>query len=133
MRPLTEEWLSLADGDYRTMRREFRVTEEPNYRGVCYHAQQCVEKLFKAFFHTNRISFPKTHDIAELIELKLAVRPEWEKLIPVAGNLTKYATDTRYPGDPFYSGEASEAVNICERIRPIVLQALNDLDQFRLE
>ncbi|HWF44099.1 MAG TPA: HEPN domain-containing protein [Candidatus Kapabacteria bacterium] len=133
MRPLTEEWLSLANGDYRTMRREFRVTEEPNYRGVCYHAQQCVEKLFKAFLHANRIAFPKTHDIVELIELALPLRPEWEKLIPAAGELTKYATDTRYPGDPFYSDETEQAVETCEQIRPLVLNALNELDQLRLE
>jgi HEPN domain-containing protein len=133
MRPITEEWLSLADGDYRTMRREFHVTEEPNFRGVCYHAQQCVEKLFKAFLHANHIAFPKTHDITELIELALPLRPEWEKLIPVAALLTKYATDTRYPNDPFYPAETKEAVDICERIRPLVLHALQQLDQLRLE
>ena len=132
MKPLTDEWISYAMGDYRTMRREHRVIEDPTYQSVCYHAQQCIEKLLKAFLHENGIPFPKTHDIASLIELALPIRPEWDSLIEVAGELTKYATGPRYPGDPVYPEDADEASQICEGMRKVLLDALNNLDQLRL-
>jgi HEPN domain-containing protein len=115
------------------MRREHRVIEEPSYSAVCFHAQQCVEKLVKAFLHAHAIYFPKTHDIKELFTLALPIRPEWNVLIEPNAFLTDYAIDTRYPGDTPYKAEADEAVAACESIRTIVLKAFKDLDQLRLE
>jgi HEPN domain-containing protein len=45
MNDVVQEWVSKAEGDYRTANREFAVTDEPNFDAVCYHAQQCIEKL----------------------------------------------------------------------------------------
>lgn len=49
MNPLTLEWIAKAEGDYVTMQREFEAQNNPNYDGVCFHAQQCAEKYFKAY------------------------------------------------------------------------------------
>ncbi|WP_245393721.1 hypothetical protein [Allomeiothermus silvanus] len=38
MNDVVQEWVSKAEGDYRTANREFAVTDEPNYDAVCYHA-----------------------------------------------------------------------------------------------
>jgi HEPN domain-containing protein len=133
MSPLTQEWLNKAAEDYRTMKREYRVIEEPSYSAVCFHAQQCVEKLLKAFLHVNSIYFPKTHDIKELFTLTVPVRPEWHILIQPNAFLTAYAIDTRYPGDTPYKEEADEAVAACENVRAIILKAIKDIDQLRLE
>jgi HEPN domain-containing protein len=133
MSPITQEWLEKAAGDYRTMRREHLVTEEPSYNAVCFHAQQCIEKLLKAFLHANQTYFPKTHDIAELLKLTLPLRPEWAVLILPNKFLTEFAVDTRYPGDSAFKEEADDAVAACERMRQIILQAFKDLDQLRLE
>ncbi len=133
MSPLTQEWLNKAAEDYRTMKREYRVIVEPSYSAVCFHAQQCVEKLLKAFLHTNAIYFPKTHDIKELFTLTLSVRPEWHLLIEPNAFLTSYAIDTRYPGDTPYKAEADEAVAACENVRVIILKAIKEFDQLRLE
>ena len=132
MMPLTKRWLNKAAEDFRVMRREFRNTEEPAYNAICFHAQQCVEKLLKGFLQENQIHFPKTHDIRDLINLALPIRPEWEKLIAPADVLTRYAVDARYPDDEAYREDAEEAVVICEKIRKIVLDALEASDQLRL-
>jgi len=114
------------------MRREHRVLEDPSYDAVCFHAQQCAEKLLKAFLHTHDIYFPRTHDIGELLMLALPVRPEWSALVPRYKFLTDFAVDSRYPGESAFKEEADEAVEACEELRKIVLREFRDLDQLRL-
>ncbi len=133
MMPLTKRWLNKAAEDFWVMRREFRNTEDPAYNAICFHAQQCVEKLLKGFLQENDIHFPKTHDIRDLINLALPIRPEWEKLIAPAEVLTRYAIDSRYPDDEAYREDAEEAVAVCEKLRRIILDSFGDLDQLRLE
>ncbi len=43
MKPITAEWVAKAEADFATMERECRATENPNYDGICFHAQQCAE------------------------------------------------------------------------------------------
>ncbi len=128
----TKRWLNKAAEDFRVLRREFRNTEEPAYNAICFHAQQCVEKLLKGFLQENQIHFPKSHDIRELINFALPIRPEWEKLKASANVLTRYAVDSRYPDDEAYREDAEEAVSTCEKLRRIILDDLESLDQLRL-
>jgi len=69
MNDVVQEWVSKAEGDYRTANREFAVTDEPNYDAVCYHAQQCIEKLMKANLIEREIPFPRTHNLVQLAGL----------------------------------------------------------------
>jgi HEPN domain-containing protein len=48
MNEVVEEWIAKAEGDFRTASRELVVVDRPNYDAVCFHAQQCIEKLMKA-------------------------------------------------------------------------------------
>ncbi len=48
MNETIKEWLAKSDGDFHTASREADAIESPNYDAVCFHAQQCVEKLMKA-------------------------------------------------------------------------------------
>lgn len=133
MDPLLQAWLDKADSDYRTMRREHKVTDEPSLESVCYHAQQCCEKLLKAFLLANNIEFPKTHDLRRLIMLAIPIRPEWQTLIEPTSLLTRFAGNIRYPGESPLREESDEAVAICERVRTIILRELKDPDQLRLQ
>ena len=45
MNDTVKEWLEKADRDYATAARELKVEDNPNYDAVCFHAQQCIEKL----------------------------------------------------------------------------------------
>ena len=131
MTPLTKEWIIKGDRDYSTMLRELRVTEDPNYDAVCFHAQQCIEKLLKGFLQEEVIYFPKIHDLEELLQYTLEVRPEWSALKDDCSVLTNFATSPRYPGENPTLEEATEAVNACKRVRTILRQAFRDIDQLR--
>jgi HEPN domain-containing protein len=48
MKPQTAEWVEKAEGDWNAARQLNRVRKDPNYDGVCFHCQQCVEKYLKA-------------------------------------------------------------------------------------
>lgn len=58
--------------------REARARKRPNYDGLCFHAQQCVEKYLKARLCEAGIEFPKTHVLAALLDLVAPVEPLWE-------------------------------------------------------
>ncbi len=48
MNATVREWVSKAEGDYRTAERELHPAGTPNFDAVCFHAEQCAEKLMKA-------------------------------------------------------------------------------------
>jgi len=48
MKPMTAECLAKAEGDFTMLQREMRARKDPNYDGICFHAQQCAEKYLKA-------------------------------------------------------------------------------------
>jgi HEPN domain-containing protein len=128
----TGEWVKKAEGDYRTMSREFKVTRQPNHSAVCFHAQQCVEKLLKGFLNEHDIRFAKTHDLLRIITLTYPVRPEWKALELEADSLTDYASESRYPGEDCTFEEARYAVEVCKKIRKVVLAAIKSSEQLPL-
>ena len=56
-----KEWMAKAEGDFTVARREMRARKSPNYDAVCFHRQQCVEKLMKALLIQLGVTPPKTH------------------------------------------------------------------------
>jgi HEPN domain-containing protein len=98
MRPITQEWINKAEGDFATAQRELQVQNSPNYDAVCFHSQQCAEKYLKACLQEANIAFNKTHDLSTLLDLFLPVEPTWATLRPILEALTTYAVEFRYPG-----------------------------------
>lgn len=47
MKPETEEWIKKAEGDWATMLREHKVTDNPNYDAVCFHAHNVLKNISK--------------------------------------------------------------------------------------
>ena len=117
MNPVTREWIKKAEADYGTAHRELRVRRQPNYEGVCFHAQQCGEKYLKARLHAAGIRFPKTHDLSALLDLAVTIESEWELLRAAAELLTDYAVRFRYPGAAATKAKARQAVESCELVR----------------
>lgn len=66
MNGTAKEWIAKAETDYSTASRELKAAESPNFDAVCFHAQQCIEKLMKALLIHLNIVLPRTHDLAEL-------------------------------------------------------------------
>jgi HEPN domain-containing protein len=65
-----KKWLIKAFKDYRTIENEFKFPgEEIVTTTVCFHAQQFVEKMLKAYLYSKGIEFGKTHNLKLLIKL----------------------------------------------------------------
>ena len=94
---MTGEWIAKAEGDFATAQRELSATDHPNYDAVCFHAQQCVEKVLKAFLQEANISFPRTHDLADLPSLALSIEPTWTSITADLNTLSAFAVEYRYP------------------------------------
>jgi HEPN domain-containing protein len=47
MNPLAQEWSEKSEADFATARRELAATSDLNHDAVCFHAQQCIEKLMR--------------------------------------------------------------------------------------
>jgi len=68
------------------------------YQHLCFHAQQAAEKALKAVLTVNGVRFPKTHDLAFLME----ALPSSVTMPPPLINLptlNRYAVQQRYPGE----------------------------------
>jgi HEPN domain-containing protein len=116
MNETVKEWIAKAHGDYRTASRELAATLEPNYDAVCFHAQQCLEKMFKAvLLHHGQVP-PRTHDLVFLHALVRQVRPEAVCDDDDLRFLTRAAVEFRYPGESADLAEASESFRICEEV-----------------
>ena len=48
MKPLSREWVEKAEGDFQVAGQIMRRRKERVYDAACFHAQQTVEKYFKA-------------------------------------------------------------------------------------
>lgn len=125
MKPITSEWIIKEEGDFATAERELNATGRPNYDAVCFHAQQCVEKYLKAFLQEANISFPRTHDLADLLASALSLEPTWTSLTPDLNALSAFAVEYRYPGESADLTEAREAFQKCRNVRGVIRRALN--------
>jgi HEPN domain-containing protein len=113
----TREWIAKADGDFYDAQRGVRARKHPNHDGVCSHAQQCIEKYFKARLVEAGIAFPKTHDLVRLLDLVAPAEASWELWRPELDVLTDYAVAFRYPAESATKKEAHRAFAICKRLR----------------
>lgn len=63
---------------------------------ICFHLQQCAEKLMKSVLSKNQIDFPKIHDLETLLTMiknnKIDFNPDPDLLI----ELNDYAVEGRY-------------------------------------
>ena len=117
MKPMTAEWVTKAEADFATMQRECQATENPNYDGVCFHAQQCAEKYLKARLCETEVSFSKIHDLVALLEQVLEAEPTWEAFREDLAYLSGFAVTFRYPGESADRESALDAQRHCRRFR----------------
>ncbi len=117
MSELIDEWIRKADGDYATACRELSADEDVNFDAVCFHSQQCIEKLMKALLIKNGVTPPKIHDLFQLSLLLSPVCKKWSCRAEDLRYLTRASVDFRYPGESADRDEAAEAVEICSKLR----------------
>jgi HEPN domain-containing protein len=117
MKPLTQEWVQKAEGDFTVAGQIMRRRKRRILDAACFHAQQTAEKYLKARLCEEGVAFPRTHDLVVLLKLMLPREPLWAALLPAAQALTDYAVDFRYPGDTAILAEARRALRDCKVIR----------------
>jgi len=109
------DWLRYAYSDLELA----RVKRPPKvlFEGLCFHAQQAVEKALKAVLIAKGVPPTKTHNIRTLLDL---LPPDVVPLEEVedAASLTDYAVISRYPGDfeSIDEKEYKETVQLAETV-----------------
>jgi HEPN domain-containing protein len=88
-----------ADRWFLFAREDFRMAElalkEGMYNQVCFHAQQCVEKVLKGFITHKGDVHPQTHKLADLLS-SLSPSP-FDDLRDEIIILDRFYIPTRYP------------------------------------
>jgi HEPN domain-containing protein len=124
MRRDVRVWVDKAEGDYRVALRESRVRKEPSPDAMCFHAQQCVEKYFKAILVLHRQPVQRVHDLVVLWRLVAAHSSHLRKRIPGLGILSIGAVEYRYPGRRATRVAAQRAVTLMKNIRKLARLSL---------
>ena len=120
-----KKWVVKALNDIKIAEHELnQPTEEMVTDAVCFHCQQAVEKLLKAYLASKNVDFGKTHNLEFLLELCLKQDLDFKNL--KVGNLSFYAVEIRYP-DEFYMPsviEAKECFNIASKAKDFLLKKI---------
>ena len=124
MKPIAGEWVAKAEGDFAMMERECQAPDNPNYDGICFHAQQCAEKYLKARLCEAKVTFGKIHDLVALLEQVLDAEPEWETFREDLAYLSDFAVTFRYPGESADAESALDARTRCRQFRKAARKTL---------
>jgi HEPN domain-containing protein len=84
---------------------------------VCFHCQQCAEKYLKGLMEEHGLTVPRTHILKDLLALLRPYHPQLSLLRRGLTFLTRYAVDTRYPGESASKRQAAAALRWEERVR----------------
>ena len=96
MNTLVNEWLDFAQKDLSLI--EKIISDESLTSMVTFHAQQCIEKSFKAVLESNKQPIIKTHNLERLYE-NVRTYIELDIDSELIEQLNEAYIDSRYPGD----------------------------------
>jgi HEPN domain-containing protein len=117
MNGTVKEWVAKAEADYSTATRELKAVESPNFDAVCFHAQQCVERLMKALLIHLGIVPPRTRDLAELDRLLAPVCTPWSWPVQELRFLTRASVGFHYPGESADHEDATQSLDLATQMR----------------
>lgn len=95
MRAFTKEWLKAAHDDLLTIHEIIDNIHLTHI--VAFHAQQCIEKTFKAILEEHEVDTPKIHSLIKLAKiLPISIQDIDTTMLE---RLDELYIDSRYPGD----------------------------------
>ena len=97
MKRATREWVRKAEQDYRFAVINTRAGE-PFHDQLCFHYQQSAEKYLKALQEELGLTITRTHVLKDLLAALVPHHPTLAALRRGMNFLTRFAVDTRYPG-----------------------------------
>lgn len=97
MKPKTQNWLDLADGDIRVAGYLFDKKEYLHYLFFC---QQAIEKALKAvYYEKNSKTPPRKHNLMSLAEAAAVLSELDEPRKDLFATLSQYYIESRYTED----------------------------------
>lgn len=121
-----KEWLRFAEGDLKTA----KILLNADYvviSAVCFHAQQCVEKVLKAYLVFKKKKAKKTCDLAILLNACVDCDQEFLSLQNDANALMPYTSKISYPDSGFAMPSLSLAEDAYKRAKKIFDFVLNKI------
>ena len=94
---LTREWLKAAKDDLSTI--ELLLREKHLTTIISFHAQQVIEKCFKAVLEKTSKKVQKVHDLRKLHKELEEYFPLDDQEINTLLKINELYIDSRYPGD----------------------------------
>lgn len=88
------EWITRAQDDLQAVAS---LLEDGLYALACFHAQQCVEKVLKAFLLKKENTIPKIHALPELLARCAKHQNKFGQFQETVERLDKFYRPTRYP------------------------------------
>ena len=125
LRELVLQWLEKAAADFDAA--EQLCAQSGRFREIiAFHCQQAAERYLKALLVRHQIEFPKTHDIAKLLDRLAAVDPSIAESLRDADVLTPFGVEVRYPSEApeVLAGGETEAIDVARRVKDAVMIAL---------
>lgn len=117
------EWVAKADGDFQAA-NELATSRQANHDAICFHAQQCIEKLLKAVLVQHGVTPPHTHDLLKLDQLVRSAQSVWKCERKDLRFLTRGSVAFRYPGESATVAHSAAALSICTRLRDALKELL---------
>jgi HEPN domain-containing protein len=114
---LVKEWEAKANEDFEAVMALSSLNQTGCFNTViCFHAQQCIEKLLKGCLVKHYLNPPKIHDLLKLYDdimthepLPLPTGFTEDELEDALQFLTQAAVALRYPGKGMEKTQAQQA------------------------
>ncbi len=116
MKRETAKWVRKAETDWEVAHKLADETSPPR-DVVCFHCQQAAEKYLKALLQESGLVVPRTHELADIVDLLLPGDATLARLRRKADSLTQYAVDYRYPGETASKRQMEAALRHVDQIR----------------
>jgi HEPN domain-containing protein len=112
---MTADWVSRAEASLALAKV---VAKGVVIEDLCYQAQQAAEKAPKAVYISRQAPFVYIHNIDTLLLGLEAIGFEIPESVDAAGELTRYAVETRYPGgfEPLTPEDLARAIGLAESV-----------------
>jgi HEPN domain-containing protein len=105
-----------AESDFRLAAAIARGTE-PFPDEQCFHCQQSAEKYLKALLEELSLPAPRTHVLKDILALLVPHHRSLAGFRRGLTFLTRFAVETRYPGDSASKRQAASALRWAGKVR----------------
>jgi HEPN domain-containing protein len=105
-----------AESDFQLATVIARGTE-PFHNQQCFHCQQSAEKYLKALLEELGLAVPRTHLLKDVLALLVPHHPSLASSRRGLTFLTRFAVETRYPGDNASKRQATSALRWAGKVR----------------